>query len=66
MEVKLWTRVKLSTIFWYFYVRWWCSLCGALRLDAQVRRDDSGHRTDATGLAVPKAEISITNTATGV
>jgi hypothetical protein len=43
------------------------SLCGALRLDAQVTGGTiSGTVTDATGGAVPKVEVSITNTATGL
>src|SRR6266853_484221 len=43
------------------------SLCVALRLDAQVTGGTIlGTVTDATGGAVPKAEISITNTATGL
>jgi len=61
-------RVKLSTIFWLLLCALVVlSLCGALRLDAQVTGGTIlGTVTDATGLAVPKAEISITNTATGV
>src|SRR6266576_1342894 len=61
-------RVKLSTIFWLLLCALVVlSLCAALRLDAQVTGGTIlGTVTDATGLAVPKAEISITNTATGV
>jgi len=43
------------------------SLCMVARLNAQVTGGTIlGTVTDATGGAVPKAEISITNTATGL
>ena len=43
------------------------SLCGAMRLGAQaVGGTILGTVTDPTGGAVPKADVTITNTATGV
>jgi outer membrane receptor protein involved in Fe transport len=61
-------RVKLSTIFWLLLCALVVlSLFGALRLDAQVTGATIlGTVTDATGAAVPKVEISIANTATGL
>src|SRR6267154_5665041 len=61
-------RVRLSNIIWLLLCALVVlSLCAALRLDAQVTGGTIlGTVTDATGGAVPKVEISITNTATGL
>jgi len=61
-------RLRLSNIIWLLLCALVVlSLCAALRLDAQVTGGTIlGTVTDATGGAVPKVEISITNTATGL